>query len=130
VGHGVHILPSVKIAVPWNLKVEQYASIGHKAVIYNLGSVTIGERATVSQFAHICAGSHDYRMRSFDLLKPPIYIGCDAWVCAGAFIGPGVTIGSRAIVGACAVVVGDVEPETIVAGNPARYIKKRSPFQD
>jgi putative colanic acid biosynthesis acetyltransferase WcaF len=51
-----------------------------------------------------------------------ITIGPGAFVCARAFIMPGVVVGARAIVGACAVVTRDVAPGMIVAGNPAREI--------
>jgi putative colanic acid biosynthesis acetyltransferase WcaF len=59
------------------------------------------------------------------LLKPPIEIGDNAWICADAFLGPGVTIGEGAIVGARAVVTKNVPPWTIVAGNPAKFVKNR-----
>jgi putative colanic acid biosynthesis acetyltransferase WcaF len=61
------------------------------------------------------------------LVKAPIRICADAWICADAFVGPGVTVGDRAIAGARAVVVKDVPPDTIVAGNPARVIGQRDP---
>ena len=125
VGRDVHILPSVKIAIPWNLELQHFASVGEQAILYSLGRITIGERATISQYAHICAGTHDYRKKSFDLLKSPINIGSDAWICANAFIGPGVTIGKRAIVGACAVIMTNVEDGNIMVGNPARVIGER-----
>ena len=47
-----------------------------------------------------------------------------AWIGAGATILPGVTIGENSVVGAGSVVTRDVESNTIVAGNPARVIKK------
>ena len=51
---------------------------------------------------------------------------CDnAWIATGATILLGVTIGEGAVVGACAVVTKDVEPWTVVAGNPAKVIKQR-----
>ncbi|MFD0982572.1 acyltransferase [Tropicimonas aquimaris] len=52
-------------------------------------------------------------------------MGPDAWVCADAYIGPGVTIGGRAIVGARAVATRDVAENTIVVGNPATILRKR-----
>jgi acetyltransferase-like isoleucine patch superfamily enzyme len=58
-------------------------------------------------------------------LKLPIVIKDQAWVCADAFVGPGVIVGEGAIVGARAVVMKNVEPWNIVAGNPAKMIKKR-----
>ena len=52
-------------------------------------------------------------------------IGNDVWIGLEATIMPGVTIGDGAIIGAKSVVTHDVEPYTIVAGNPARMVKKR-----
>jgi putative colanic acid biosynthesis acetyltransferase WcaF len=60
------------------------------------------------------------------LLKPPIVIEDQVWICADAFVGPGVTVGKGAVVGARAVVVKDVGPWDVVAGNPARFVKKRT----
>jgi putative colanic acid biosynthesis acetyltransferase WcaF len=59
------------------------------------------------------------------LLKLPIEIGCGAWVCADAFIGPGVRVGEHAIVGARAVAVRDVPAATVVVGNPAIAVRRR-----
>ncbi|WP_199484196.1 LbetaH domain-containing protein [Thiocapsa marina] len=94
-------------------------------MIYNLGPVTIGDRAAISHRAHLCAGTHDYRDPTLPLLRLPIEIGSQAWVCADAFIGPGCRVGEGAVVGAAAVVVSDVAPWQIVAGNPARVIRTR-----
>ncbi|MBL8564833.1 MAG: hypothetical protein JNM89_03870 [Hyphomicrobiaceae bacterium] len=60
------------------------------------------------------------------LTKRPIHVGDEAWICADAFVGPGVTIGARAIVGARAVAMRDVADDAIVVGNPARVIKVRT----
>jgi putative colanic acid biosynthesis acetyltransferase WcaF len=121
----VHIHPTVEIAVPWNLHIAAAAAIGDRARIYNLGLVTIGPRATVSQYAHLCAGTHDYRKPDMPLVKTPISVGADAWVCAEAFVGPGVTVGDGAVVGARAVAVSDVPAGQICVGNPARSVKSR-----
>ena len=125
IGRHVHIYPTVRIQHPWLLEVGDYAAVGEEARIYNLGSITIGPRATISQYAHLCAGSHDYASPDMRLLKLPITIGADAWICADAFIGPGVTVGDGAVVGARAAAFNDVLPWTIVGGNPAKYIKQR-----
>jgi acetyltransferase-like isoleucine patch superfamily enzyme len=54
----------------------------------------------------------------------PIHVEDDAWIGAGAIVFPGVTIGRGAIVGAGAVVTKDVPPHAIVAGVPARLIRR------
>ena len=125
VGRGVNIYQTAVIYFPWNLTIGDWSSIGEHALVYNLGPVTIGRGVTVSQRSHLCAGTHDHRRRDLPLLKPPIEIADDAWICADAFVGPGVTVGKGAVVAARAVAVKDVEPWSIVGGNPARFIKTR-----
>jgi putative colanic acid biosynthesis acetyltransferase WcaF len=130
IGREVHIYPSVRIAIPWNVTIGDHAAVGDRAIIYALGQITLAERVTVSQGAHLCAGTHDYRDPAMPLLKPPIVIDRDAWICAEAFIGPGVRVGSSAIVGARCVVTKDVEPGAIMIGNPARLLRRRADGAD
>jgi putative colanic acid biosynthesis acetyltransferase WcaF len=125
IGRGVHIYNSAMIYYPWQLVAEDECAIGEHAFIYNLGLVTIGARATISHRAHLCAGTHDYTKPEFPLLRPPIVIGEQAWICADAFVGPGVIVGEGAIVGAGAVAITNVEPWVIAVGNPARAVKRR-----
>ena len=126
IGRHVNTYPSTWIYFPWNLTVGDWSAVGEGALIYNLGPVTLGEKVTVSHRAHLCAGTHDYTQPDLPLLKPPIVIGNQAWICADAFVGPGVTVGEGAVVGAGAAVMKEVAPWTVVVGNPARCIKKRA----
>lgn len=130
IGRHVHVYPTTQVYMPWNLSVEAWAAIGEYAFIYNLGPVSIGERATVSYRAHLCAGTHDFSDPATPLLKPAIRIEDDAWIGTDAFIGPGVTIGKAAIVGARSVVVRDVAAGDVVAGNPCRVIGRRPQSAD
>ena len=82
-------------------------------------------KATVSQYSYLCSASHDISDPSLRLTSAPIVISDGAWVFADAFIGPGVTIGEGAVVGARASVFKDVDAWVVVGGNPARFIKKR-----
>ena len=125
IGKEVHIFPSVKIAIPWNLKVGDFAAVGDGAILYSLGLISIGERATISQNAHLCAGTHNHTDPTMPLLKVPIRIEAEAWVCADAFVGPGVTVGRRAVLGARAVAVSNIENSMIAVGNPAKSKRKR-----
>lgn len=125
IGCSVHIYPSAVIYMPWNLKIGDFSAIGEDALIYNLGKVSLGNKVTVSHRAHLCAGTHDYTDSALPLLKLPISLDDNVWICSQAFVGPGVTIGEGAVVGAAAVVTKDVEPWLVCAGNPAKAIKKR-----
>ena len=126
VASNVHVYPSARIYFPWNLTVGVWSSIADEVLVYNLGRVTIGRKVTISHGAHLCAGTHDYHRIDLPLLKPPIQIHDQAWICAEAFVGPGVVVGPGAVVGARAVVTKDVPPWTVVAGNPARPIGRRN----
>lgn len=119
VGPDVHLHPTVRIAVPWTLSIGAGSGIGDGAILYALGPITLGPRVTVSQGAHLCAGTHDWRDPSMPLVKSRIEIGEDAWICAEAFIGPDVSVGPRAIVAARACAMRDVPADSIAAGNPA-----------
>jgi Acetyltransferase (isoleucine patch superfamily) len=125
VGRQVQIHPSVRVFIPWNLEIGDWSSVGFDALLYNLGPMKLGEKVTISQRAHLCGGSHDFRDPTMPLLKLPVTIGDETWICADAFVGPGVEVGLRGVVGARAVVVKDVEDGTIVAGNPAEVIGRR-----
>lgn len=126
VGQQVHVYPSVRITIPWNVSIGHGSAVGDRAILYALGPITLGQRVTVSQGAHLCAGTHDWRVPEMPLLKPPITVGDDVWICADAFIGPDVSVGANAIVGARAVVVKDVAAGMIVGGNPARVLRRRT----
>lgn len=121
----MHIYPTARITIPWNLILGEGCAVGDHAILYALGPIMLGPRTTVSQYAHLCAGSHDWRNPAMLLTKPAIVVGADVWVCADVFLGPGVTVGDAAILAARAVVMRDVPSKTIVAGNPAQTIGKR-----
>ena len=87
--------------------------------------ITIGKHATVSQYTYLCTGTHDFERSDMPLITAPIVIEDQAWVCACVFVGPGVTVGQGAVIGARSVVFKDVKPWIVAAGNPPRYIKKR-----
>jgi putative colanic acid biosynthesis acetyltransferase WcaF len=99
--------------------------LSHFVNCYCVSPVTLGRFVTVSQYTFLCTASHDFRKRGMPLIAAPITIGDHAWVTADAFIGPGVSVGEGAVVGARAVVVGDVPEWTVVAGHPARVVGSR-----
>jgi len=125
IGAQAHIYASAHLYMPWNVEIGDWAAVGEDVLIYSLGKVRIGDHVTVSYRAHVCAGSHDLEDPTLPLLKPPVCIAEGAWIGTEAFIGPGVTVGQGAVVGARSVVVKDIQPFDIVAGNPARVLRQR-----
>lgn len=126
IGANVRVYPTVRMAIPWNISIGNYAAVGDRVTLYSLGRITVGSNVTISQGAHLCAGTHDYRDPTLPLQKVPISVCDGAWICADAFLGPGVTIGELAVVGARATIVRDVAPHAIMAGNPAMQIGERA----
>lgn len=120
------VYASARIWAPWNLVMGEYACIGEGVRVYNVARIELGAHTVVSQFAHLCAAGHDYRKVDFPLLAEPIRIGPHAWVCADAFVAPGITVGEAAVVGARAAVFKDVPAWSVVGGNPAVLLKTRS----
>lgn len=119
------VYPSCRIWAPWNLTIGRYSAIGPDTQLYNKAPIYVGDNAVISQGAFLCTASHDYTDPHHPLITAPITVGDKAWVAADAFIGMGVTVGEGAVVGARAAVFKDIEPWTVVGGNPARVIKKR-----
>lgn len=120
-----NIRPSARIRHPWLLEMGPYSTLADNVEVYNLGPIRIGAHTVVSQNVHLCNGSHDYLDPSLPLLRPEMAIGSGVWVCADAFIGPGVAIGDNTLVGARAVVMRDLPADVIAAGNPCKVVRDR-----
>lgn len=119
------VYSSAKIYAPWNLVMKEYSCLASDVDCYNVDKIFIGANATVSQKTYLCTASHDISLSNNPLITSPIYIKDQSWIGANAFIGMGVIVGDGAVVGACAAVFKDVEPWTVVGGNPAKFIKIR-----
>lgn len=126
----VVVFPTATVVFPSKLRLEPRSMVGPRVAIYNLAHVTFQRGANVSQNCHLCAGTHDYGRWSMPLVAKPIIVGANAWLGADVFVGPGVSIGELCVVGARSVVVKDMPPRTVCAGNPCRVLKERAtPFE-
>jgi len=125
-GKAVRIDPTARIFIPWNLAIGDFSSVGSGVYLYNLGHLSVGKQVTISHGAHLCGGTHDYTSPRFTLIKSAIVVHDNSWVCADAFVGPGVIVGEGAVVGARAVATRHIEPWTVVAGNPMKVVGKRA----
>ncbi|MBI2513421.1 MAG: putative colanic acid biosynthesis acetyltransferase [Opitutae bacterium] len=109
-----------RIALPWNVELHDRACVGDRTNLYALDRITLGAGALVAQEAYLCTGTHDVADTEWPLMTAPIVVGERAFVGARAFVLPGVTIGTNAVVGAMSVVTSDVAAAASVRGNPAR----------
>lgn len=125
-----------------NCQIGRYSNIGYDCTIIN---TSIGNFTCLADFITIGSAQHPMdwvsmspvfenvknsgskkRFAKFDVApEPRTIIGSDVWIGHGAIIKAGVKIGNGAVVGAGAVVTKDVEPYAIVAGCPAKEIRKR-----
>lgn len=95
------------------------------------GGITIGNDVLMAQNIRIHAQNHNYDNRNILIrdqgtTKLGVKIGNDCWIGSGAVILDGVTIGQGCVIGANTTVTKDVEPYSIVVGNPGKIIKKRN----
>lgn len=125
IGRGCFIAPSTRIDFPWNLTLGDHVAIAHKCIINCMGTIHIGDRTHISQYAHLCAGTHDYHRRDMRILREDIEIGQDVWIAADAFVGPGVTIGDGALLAARSSAFRELPAGMICVGEPARPTKPR-----
>ena len=100
--------------------------INKGATIISPGKVVIEDNVLIGPEVKIVTVNHDLQDRHNLLHFGKVTIKENAWICIGAIICPGVTIGKNAVVAAGAVVTKDVPDNTVVGGNPARIIKKNS----
>lgn len=116
---------STRVWAPWNLEMHSCSTLADYVDCYNVNRVVLEEGAIVSQYSFLCTATHDITDPQHRLVTAPIRIGRRGWVCADVYVHLGVTLHEGAVAGARAVVIKDVPAWTIVAGNPAKPIKKR-----
>lgn len=119
------VCPKAEITMPWNLEMEDYATLADHAIVYSTAKVYIGRQATVSQYSYLCTATHDYEDAYNTLYARPIIIEANAWIAADVFIGPGVTVGEGTVVGARSNVYKNLPAWKVCVGSPAKAIKER-----
>ena len=125
IGRNSAVREGVKITIPWELILGDNSIIGPGVTIYNLGKVTIGDNVVISRDTYLCTATHDFNLPSLPLVKGSIFIENGVWIGTKAFIGPNVHVGQDAVIGACTVVMSNVDNDTVMIGNPARTLDKK-----
>lgn len=117
-----YLMPPLQIDFGCQMKIGKGVFVNHSLTCMAAGGITIDDGAMIGPNVRIVTDNHDFSNRMMLRCKP-VHIGRNAWIGVGAIILPGVTIGENAVVAAGAVVTKDVAPDTIVGGNPAKFIK-------
>ena len=129
-GKRIIYYPGVWVAPGRNLIIGDDVDLALDVVITTGGGVSIGDRALIGYRTQILSTNHiipENRGRVFGSGHEGkmVIIGADVWIGCNAIVLPGVTIGEGAIVAAGSVVTKNIEPYSIVGGNPARVIRMR-----
>lgn len=126
IGNGAVIFMDCTFDCTTNFSVGRNTVVNAGCRIDNKAGIAIGENVSISQQVMILAADHDMDSPDFAGRNRPVVIEDYVWIGTRAMIMPGVTIGKGAVVAAGAVVTKNVEPYTVVAGVPAKFIKNRS----
>jgi maltose O-acetyltransferase len=131
-GNSVIIYPNPHIEIPENLEIEDEVFIAESCYIDARGGVQLKKGAILASNVTIFSSNHNYdspdqKIFPFDekYHGKKVVVGEFSWIGRNAIIMNGVTIGKGCVIGAGSVVASDVEDFAIVAGNPAKTIKKR-----
>lgn len=111
----------------YNIEAGDNFYVNYNVVILDVCKVKIGDNCLIAPQAGIYTAAHplDAAVRRSGLeYGRPVTIGNDVWIGGGARILPGVTLGDNVVVGAGAVVTKSFPSDVVIAGNPARVIKK------
>lgn len=124
-GRAVQIRSTTRVTYPWKLTIGDYVWVGDGCVFYNLGPIELGSHVAIAHDVYFCTGLHDYSRTDFPIGQKPIHIEDEVWIPNDVFVGPGVTIGKGAIVGARSTVLKDLPGGMICLGNPAKPVRPR-----
>lgn len=109
-----------------NLKLGTRVYFNFNCVVLDVSEVRIGDFTLIGPAVQIYAATHplDSAERRRHESGKPVTIGSDVWIGGGSIICPGVSIGSRSVIGAGSVVTRDIPEGVFAAGNPCRVIRE------
>ena len=125
-GDDVWMQPPFYCDYGFNILLGRKCFFNFNCVVLDVSTVRVGDYTLFGPAVQVYTATHpmDAELRRTQEFAKPIEIGSDVWVGGGAVILPGVTIGSRSIIGAGSVVTRDVPEGVFAAGNPCRVIRQ------
>jgi acetyltransferase-like isoleucine patch superfamily enzyme len=121
-----HISLGVEMWMGQRLRMGARSVIGQRCYIDARGGIRVDSDVSVSREAVLLTAQHVADDPEFAGTLAPVHLERRCWIGVRALVLPGVRIGEGAVVGAGAVVTSDVEPYEIVAGVPAKTLRKRA----
>jgi putative colanic acid biosynthesis acetyltransferase WcaF len=106
IGKNVIVRATVRFTYPWKVSIGDFSWIGDDVILYSLDEIN--------------TGSHDFQDPAFGLKTARITIGNGAWIAADCFVGPGVEVGSNAVIGARSSVFTNMPSGQVCWGSPCR----------
>jgi maltose O-acetyltransferase len=111
------------------IEIADHVVISNDVTINASRPICIGERTTIASGVKILTTDHDPQDPHFAPRKASVTIGARVWIATNAILLKGTTVGNGSVIGAGAVVSGEIAPLSLVAGNPGRVFGKRAPFE-
>lgn len=130
-GEGLVIYPGVRILGAHKLKAGRNCRISYDCIFQANGGIELGDEVIFGPAVKIWSVNHIFDQSEVPIYDQgfehkPVVIGSGVWFGANSFVMPGARIGDHCVVSAGSVVAGkDVEPYSILAGNPARKVGSR-----
>ncbi len=129
-GEGAVVRPGFRCDYGSNIRIGRGTFVNYGCVMLDCNTITIGDDVQIGPAVQIYTLNHplDAETRRSGLESArPVAIGDNVWLGSGAIVCPGVTIGADAVVGAGSVVVRDLPPGVVAAGNPCRVLRPLPP---
>ena len=125
-GESVWIQPPFHCDYGFNIRLGKKCYFNFNCVVLDVCEVKIGDFTLFGPAVQIYTATHplEAELRREKEYGKPVSIGSDVWVGGGAIICPGVTIGSRSVIGAGSVVTKDIPANVLAVGNPCRVIRE------
>ncbi len=102
------------------------SNVNRGVVLDGRGGLSIGRQVNISPEAILLTAEHEVDAPDFDGRLAPVEVGDRCWIATRAILLPGARLGEGSVVGAGAVIRGQVEPRSVVVGSPPRTTRRRA----